>query len=235
MADINLTCPSCGKTRVVSEFTDRSQLKCKHCGAAFGPASPDEEAARAAETARPGLKVALRRTQSNAGTPASAGTAPVEARPMPVPQKDGPTNLRDRAVRPELRKERRPISHAWIAAAIFVLFGGAMWYLRYRAALPARYLNFSVEYAWLVVIGIHVAIVLRAMAESIFQGILCLLIPGYSLYYLFAVTDAFYMRAIVAGVLVGIGQDAVLRMNEHAIHVTSLVHSWIAHGGGDIR
>jgi hypothetical protein len=67
------------------------------------------------------------------------------------------------------------------------------------------------------------------------QGILCLFIPGYSFYYLFGVTDEFYLRAIVAGLLVGIGQDAAIQLKEHAGHITGAVNDFISGGGGKIR
>ncbi len=235
MSDIALSCPSCGKVRTVSEFSDRANLLCKHCGGSFGPAEPPSPAAVAETPPRPGLHVARRQTQSNVGTPAAYGASPMT---VSAPPSDGP-RAPDPASRgpagPQLRNERKLMNHAWFAAALFVILGAAMWYLRYRAGLPAAWLAWSAEYAWLVVLGIHVTIVLRAMTEGMFQGILCLLIPGYSFYYLFAVTDTFYSRAIVAALLIGIGQDAGIRLNEHVQTLTSHVHAWIQHGGGDIR
>jgi hypothetical protein len=234
MSDIVLTCPACRKTRTISEFSDQTAQTCRHCGAAIAPTT-QQATAHAAENARPGLKVARRRTQSNAGTPSSAGAPAVTPLPAPVEADEGPAPASGKIAGPALRKERRLVSHAWIAMALFLVIGGAMWRLRYHNLLPPKYLAYSAEYAWIVVIGMHAAIVLRAMTESFFQGILCLLVPGYSLYYLFAVTDAFYTRAIVAGLLIGIGQDAALRINEHATRITSVVQTWIAHGGGEIR
>ena len=65
-------------------------------------------------------------------------------------------------------------------------------------------------------------------------GILALLVPCYSFYWLFIVSDAFLIRAIVAGLFVGIGLDSLAFyqqfINEHA----GQVRDWIASGGGKV-
>ena len=78
-------------------------------------------------------------------------------------------------------------------------------------------------------------LVIKAMSDSMMQGILCLFIPGYSFYYLFLVTDEFYLRAIVAALLVGIGQDAAIELQAHAADIAKSINHFMASGGGDIR
>ena len=51
---------------------------------------------------------------------------------------------------------------------------------------------------------LYVTIILRAFKDTIFQGLLCL-IPLYPFYYIILVCDDFYLRAVVAGTMVGVG------------------------------
>jgi len=121
----------------------------------------------------------------------------------------------------------RPIL-SWI---VFVLLGGAMGYLRYGHGLPPEYVDLFATYGPWIVIAIHVGVVLMAFSDSVFQGILCLLIPFYSLYYLFLVSDAFMIRAVAAGLLVGIAQDSMLVFQRESSRIIEWVNAWIAGGG----
>ncbi len=121
--------------------------------------------------------------------------------------------------------------NALVSWLVFVLLGAGMWMLRYGDVLDARYLNLLIEYGPWSVLIIHGALVLMAFQDNIFQGILTLLIPGYSLYWLFAVCDFFLVRAIVAGLMVGIGQDSAAFYQHHFNEIVMIVRRWIESGG----
>jgi hypothetical protein len=128
---------------------------------------------------------------------------------------------------------KKPIvRHHWFAWLLFFALGGGMWYLRYRAALPAPYDTWLTQYAPHAVIALHVIIVLTAFRDTVFQGILSLIIPFYSFFYIFLVSDAFYLRAMTAGVLVGTGLDAAVFFQHKANTTITVVNEWIANGGG---
>jgi hypothetical protein len=76
-----------------------------------------------------------------------------------------------------------------------------------------------------------VLIILKAFEDQVFQGILCLLVPLYSLYYAFGVMDSLYVRALIAAVLIGIGQDAAEVSQLKAFDAIEFVRRWIAKGG----
>ena len=92
-------------------------------------------------------------------------------------------------------------------------------------------LNRYGPYALLV---LHVTLVLMAFQDAMFQGILCLLVPLYSFYWLFMVTDLFMMRAVTAGILVGVGMDSVAFYQDLLNDTYRVVSKWIRSGGGDV-
>jgi len=106
-----------------------------------------------------------------------------------------------------------------------------MRYLRYGDVPATRHLEIMQQYGPLVITAFHILAVLKAFQDSVFQGILCLLIPFYSFIYLFFVNDDFYARAVVAGLLVGIAQDSYLFFQTKIIVIYHAVSAWLASGG----
>jgi len=91
------------------------------------------------------------------------------------------------------------------------------------------------SYGWILMVAFHILVILKAFKDSVFQGVLCAIIPFYSLYYLFAVSDDFYMRAVIAGVLILVGQDGAEYFKVLFGGWFKTVGDWIQSGGGDIR
>ncbi|MFT5241197.1 MAG: small basic protein [Candidatus Promineifilaceae bacterium] len=117
---------------------------------------------------------------------------------------------------------------SWI---VFFVLGGITGYLRYGDALSPQHLGILRDYGIWVVMITYVMVVLAAYKDSVFQGILSTLIPFYGFYWLFMVTDAFMIRAVVAGLLVGLGQDYCIWFNDIAQDTIQKVHAWISSGG----
>lgn len=122
----------------------------------------------------------------------------------------------------------KPSTASWF---VFIILAGIMGYLRYGGCLRSAHLSLFGEWGPFVIVAIHVVLVLRAFKDSVFQGILCILIPLYSFYYLFIVSDEFYLRAVVAGILVGVGQDSAPVFQQIFSDTTMHVQRWIASGG----
>lgn len=120
---------------------------------------------------------------------------------------------------------------SWI---VFIVLGSAMGFARYGGMLGSDYTDLLRDYGPWVFIGIYVMLILSAYKDSIFQGILSTLIPFYAIYWLFVVSDAFMVRAVVAGLMAGIGQDTLFFLQEHSGIVFRRVHQFISSGGGDI-
>jgi hypothetical protein len=128
--------------------------------------------------------------------------------------------------------KKQPIRSTLGAWLLFFGVGGGMWFLRYGDVLSADRMAVLITYGPYLVLFMHVALTLLAFQDTVFQGILCLLIPFYSLYYIFMVSDAFYIRALCGGLLVGLGADAAVFFQETSSEVIAKVNAWISSGGG---
>ena len=118
---------------------------------------------------------------------------------------------------------------SWI---VFFVVGGISAFLRYGGTSgTADITNIMMEYGKWVVLVIYLFIVLAAFKDAVFQGILALLIPFYGFYWLFFVSDAFMMRALVGGLLAGLGQDFCIWFNEVTQSTMVKVQTWIGSGG----
>ncbi len=242
MADIQISCAKCSAVTTVSEFADATHLHCHACKALIekpGALTAEvctqrKEDGTAPFSAPPptqsGLRLAKRKREYT--TPDDGADEALKSIvDVPATQgQDVPLELR-----PEVKPERSSVSHAAIAGALFLALGGGLGYLRYGGCLRPDLLALSAEYSWIVFLTLHSIVVLKAITENMLQGILCLLVPGYSLFYIFAVSDNFYLRAVFGGLLVGIGQDSAIKLNMYASQIASVAHGFIAEGGGDIR
>ena len=117
---------------------------------------------------------------------------------------------------------------SWI---VFFVVGGISGFLRYGDGLSGHNLDLMIEYSKYLVIVVYVVIALAAYKDSVFQGILSTLIPFYGFYWIFLIADAFMMRAIVAGILVGTGVDFCIWFNGSVQEIMLIVQKWIGSGG----
>ncbi|MDA0990195.1 MAG: hypothetical protein O3A51_05525 [Verrucomicrobia bacterium] len=125
--------------------------------------------------------------------------------------------------------------NAKLSWVVFLLIGGGMYVLRYKDVLSSKHLSMLIEYGPYLLLVIHISLILRAFQDSVFQGILALLIPLYSFYWLFVSSDDFMVRAVVAGLLVGIGMDSAIFYQEYGSRVFNDVHAFISSGGGEVK
>ena len=129
------------------------------------------------------------------------------------------------------KKNRLAPGGAGFSWILFILIGGAAGFARYGGMVPQEYLDYIPKYGPLLVIALHVVILLKAFTDQIFHGILCLLVPPYSLYYLLGISDDFTLRSVVAGLLIGVGQDSFFVFQEFGAAFYDSVSGWIASGG----
>jgi hypothetical protein len=216
MADITVRCTHCDATMTVSEFADLAAVACRACGRGV-------QAANDAPAAGARAKLTLKRD-----APPDPTQAPVEAPILPsddVVPAGTRVALRPRSWRP---------SQLAVSVLISLVLGAVMAYLRYGGGLDEDSLAQFRRFGPALALVFHVFLVWKAFEDSIFQGILCLLVPLYSAYYLFMVSDRFFLRAIAAGLLVGIGQDTLVAMNTLTRTTIVTVNDWISRGGGTI-
>ncbi|MFO7871272.1 MAG: hypothetical protein R6V03_07570 [Kiritimatiellia bacterium] len=216
MADIQITCPDCSAVTTVSEFADDSSLVCRNCGQKL---QKPAYAGSQKQKKKPGL-----RTRQTAPAPPPSADTSSSAPPEPT-QMDlmGPA--------PRRRKKFR-FTHNMGSWLVFLVLGGTMGALRYGGLAPQTYIFMVREYALWIAVVLDLMILLKAFKDSVFQGILCLLIPPYALYYLFTTCDDFYLRAIIGGLLVGLGQDCFVAAGRKSANLIDFISEWIATGGG---
>ncbi len=219
MADIHIVCKDCTQEFRVSEFVDKDSFTCPACGAE----NEKPAGAGTVEKKKP-LKLKPRQNTENTVTKETYAEA----------RENSSWNVREQ-ISEDLSKDKKRSFHCAGSWILFILLGVTTGFLRYGGFLPEDNVTQIQEYGPFVILFFHVVILLKAFKDSVFQGILCLLIPFYSVYYIFLVSDAFYMRAILGGLLVGTGQDTAFFLNEKFHQMINTVNNFIQTGGGSIR
>ncbi len=249
MADINYTCPICGKQRKVSEFADPAKIRCRQCNGNMQPeklTDPTEsqgESTTDQNTAKENTSI-----PENQPCPATKKNKLKLAREkQPVlPPDESPgvvkskKNLPEETAAPPLElhpktKRKKPlVSQSFLTFVLFLLIGGISGFVRY--GLPIETTQFAplIDYAWVAVLFFHFSIVLKALTQDVMQGIFCLFIPGWSFIYL-AISDHMYHKAVIFGLLIGVGYDGGLQVVELVNTGLSNIQEFIDTGGGDLR
>jgi hypothetical protein len=223
MADIEIKCPVCERTVTISEFVDGDSLYCNSCGEKLRMPSSVPHAGRKKPTVN---------------RPVITGQT-TSIVPEPEPEEGGDTTAwrfhrhTQKKREAEQKSKKLHIGPAVISWLIFALLAALTFSLKYRNILPEQYHKDFAFYAPFVVLAFYVLIVLKAFKDSVFHGVLCLLLPPYSLYYIFLVSDDFYMRAVFAGLLVGLGQDTFLLLKVVALEAYDIISKFI--GGGALK
>ena len=217
MADIEFTCKACGNTTTASEFIDRDAVVCQQCGGKIADNAPP-----------PAVNQRLKLKKSD----------PLEVAPQVIHEQESDHNewLPPSSQHASAEhKERAGLKHSLGSWAVFLLIGGFMGVIRYTDWIQYPIIHdiklFTEAYGPYTVLAFHLLITMKAFKDSVFQGVLCLLIPGYSFYYLFFMADDFYLRGAVGGIIVGVGQDSAKYFSEIAMGVADKVTVWIASGG----
>lgn len=211
MADLEATCEACGQRSAVSEFADWSAVNCPRCGIRLTRPVPVDRPP-AAEA-----RLKIRGRQFTAGP---------EDRPQTAPHSRTAGNFRTPA--------RTGLWNRWCIGpwTVFLLGAPVLTVVRYAGVLPPDVLQPLRDHGPWLVVAFHCAIVLYAFKDSVHQGILCLLVPFYSFFYLFFLSNAFYLRAVLGAVLAGLGRDSATFFLQRSVAVSDAVHRWIASGGG---
>lgn len=229
MSDVKFVCSHCGKENTVSEYAET--VICRFCGGEL-PRRKVDAKATASESGTHDKKLRLKKVEKPAAPLIEPGDTPASfLPPSATPAEDDQSRFaKDRIV----STKKKSWGAALMPWVVFVVLGGAMYWLRYRGALSAPQLEMMKEYGPYLFLASHVVITLAAFKDQVFNGILCLLLPPYPYYYLFLVCDWFYLRAVLAAIYVGIGWDSLVFLNEHSKFIIDAVNSWIQSGGGPV-
>jgi DNA-directed RNA polymerase subunit RPC12/RpoP len=213
MADIRLKCANCAKEVTVSEIAKTDGLRCPCGGKLQKPLGAH------ADVPKPKHGGLSFKSEEQVAAENVAVQDPDEWRFVKHMKKD------DKAL------QQPKNIHLMISWLVFLALGGILGYVRWVPNSVSPGSLFMLKDYGIAVFGVlYVTIILRAFKDTVFQGLLCL-IPLYPFYYITLICDDFYLRAIVAGAMVGVGWDSLVMINSQAQIWINVVQAWIAHGG----
>jgi len=216
MPDIEIVCQKCEKSFRVSEFISAETIACPNCDADV----PLRRSSGEREHSKTKRKLVLREIND-----------PTTEERLLQTAEEWTFSERVEAAKREAPKTK--MTHHIASWAIFILLGGLMGGLKYGNIVETDLSAFW-KYSPGIVIAFNLIVVLKAFKEDIFQGVLCLLVPFYWIYYLFSIADDFYLRAVCAGFLVGVAEDSFYFFSDLWMFVYTHVTDWILAGGGEV-
>ncbi len=218
MADIQLTCPACGRLQTVAEFVEKPVMACPACGQAMVLAER--------KLGTHGLELKRReppcpREQAiPADAPESADNVPT----LPALVARRSANL--------ARDIHRVQAHAlsvWLSALIFLALAGGGAYIRFYGGWPLLPLETLKWYGMLAVAAAYLFVIGLALRDNMFDGWLAIVVPLYPFYYLFFSSSALFTRALVGALLIAFGYDTLLYLQGWAAGIVDAVNHWIKH------
>lgn len=223
MADIIITCQNCGNAIPVSEFVDGSLLVCMKCKAKV--TVPDHEVAPVPHHK---LRLAVEKPPEPPPQPVAPPLPKKNFKGKPVGQNDVGQYLPKAKKR--VQKRRSMVFEAKVLPwLIFFILTAILCWLRYvPGALPADTVDTLTRWGVIALLFLHITIICYAFGDEAFYGILCLIIPGYSLYYLYIQADEMILRSVTGALLVAFGWDAVIATQQLWAEVYATVSLWIA-------
>jgi hypothetical protein len=247
VADIEITCASCTKHFSISQYAKTAGMNCPHCGATL-PGDKGAETPEELPTEKTELRLAGKAELEplfeepvhpddvpKKGRKKKDGRSPLSVFRM---NKDGVLDMNKRHERKKTSTDKREslLKSTLFSWLLFLILGGLMFFVRYGLeGDPHALFAGLIPYSWMVLACLHVVVTISAATSDVFQGILCALIPGYSLLYIFWQSDNFYLRAATAAALIGFGQDGGLQILDWSASQMNAISAWIESGGGDIR
>lgn len=196
MADILVRCKKCGRESKVSEYAVSGEVRCAGCG------TPLEFTVSSTQTARLKLK---RSDTTSTDRPAGAG----------MKEGEGATATAQRTapkldVLQDVHKARQTVKNPlaiwnWLS---FVLLGAALVGAEYYVTvINPGFLQYYLMGRWGVWGFVCLLVLIVAFEDGTAQGLLCLFVPAYIVYYALVRLEYYWLRGLFMAVLVGIGME----------------------------
>lgn len=189
MADIVLRCAACGKENKVSEYASAETLVCAACHHALEIPEPEKKVS----------KLQMRRIEGETLT----GAAKSDAGEDKIRRASAVASA---AILGDVHKARETVKrpHAfWSYLAFLIVCGslvGLQYMLRQRPDLMATYEWVRIGFS---AIGV-VLLLIVAFEDSTIQGLLCLFILPYAIYYAAIRLEVYWIQGIFMGVIAGL-------------------------------
>ena len=193
MADITITCPSCGRPCTVSEFAATDTLACPACSQHLE--LPNVER---------GMKLKVRKgaageTVSLTNEPSLSSVLPEAER---VDERPASTINEVHKVRGQVKSQKK-----WIGWLLFLLLGGLLLGAQYYVQLMPGYLGLYHKVSWIIYGVVYLAVLIIAADDSYLQAVLCALVPCYVIYYAFSRMESNALRGLFLAVVVSLGAE----------------------------
>lgn len=198
MADVLVKCKKCGRETKVSEYAAPGAVACPGCGAPL-----EFESASSRTTTR--LKIRKDGTATGSSAP---GANPDAARASTA---TGVERTSDKvAVLQDVHKARQKVHRPlaiwnWVAfAALGGLLIGAEYYV---TVWQPAFLSYYLMGRWFVWGFVALLVLIVAFEDGSAQGLLCLFVPFYIVYYALVRLEYYWLRGLFLAVLLGIGME----------------------------
>ncbi len=224
MADITYKCSQCGATLTVSEYVDTAALTCRACGGQLE--KPDQ----AANSTGAGATIRLAPTIQPAVPMSASTTADIESHARIGKIRSFFPKRLTRTASGNTRRRtahRSPLHYV----LLFVIVLPIAWGLRHGGILHEAELELLIRGALILFGLLHIVLTAQAFNDDVFRGILCVCMPGYSIYYMLTQTDAVSLRVIGAALLIAFGHDLAGFILDVTSRSYDLISRWIAGGG----
>jgi hypothetical protein len=226
MADVKATCPSCGHVCTISEHVEASHTPCPKCNQPVPVPAIQRDSKLSLKKA--GKKDFLVETpEVTAVNPHVAADAGLGPRGM------------DRV---HISRTRVSYPKALVMWFAFLLVGSILLGMQYGFEKYPQYDFLITYYIWAraaVAILSVIVLLLTAFEDNLFQGLFCLLVPPYAVYYVFARADSYFLRGAFLALIVSmsaeiyfLGQQAAwLQMQEALYEYIDRGHELIDRAG----
>ncbi|OQW95300.1 MAG: hypothetical protein BWK77_07730, partial [Verrucomicrobia bacterium A1] len=208
MADIVLICPGCNKETRFSEYAAEESTVCPTCGATIKRPATEKS-----------TRLKIRRIEHSeqearlSGKDAAKPSAQDNATQVAA---SASTVTQMRSVLGNVHKARTitkgpSVIWAWVG---FLLLSGLLVGWQYQFKGDRQLMGY---YYWIRngVGGIFwLMVMITAFEDTMTQGMLCLLLPFYIVYYVFVRLEMYWLRGVFAGVFVGICAEMYFIPNE---------------------
>lgn len=205
MADIILKCSECGRENKASEYASPETLVCASC---HRPLRPLEQGKKS-------FRLRMRRIESQEAKTLTGETAAyvLEEKVRRESAAAAAAVLGD--VHKEREKVKRP--NAFCGYLTFLIAGGTLIGLQYLMEQRPDLLQ-TYQWARIGITAIGTILLLTvAFQDSLFQGLLCLFILPYTIYYAAVRLESYWIRGAFIGVIVALCAELYFMPNEAVI------------------
>jgi hypothetical protein len=219
MADLNLNCPSCGKTFTMSEFALGAGLKCVYCG------QPVSAPPRGAATG--GLRVRASAGGSDP-VPLTAAAAERENLDRAAAASAAPDETMARVYK---AREKPRGSGALIGWVIFLGVFLALVSLQRAIQDGAAVLDAYNWFRGLLGAVVFLLVLVMAFEDAVGHGVAALLFPPYAIYYALVRIETYWVRSLFLALFLALFSELYFIREEAAILKAQQAFNRLIEGG----